>query len=1825
MAELFSPVGGGNPTRRQKQRQKKVLGRPAPRPERVDNNVTIPSGVSGTAGSGPIINRSATNNLKPTTPTRKPSEYLFNTIDMFTDRDRYAKSRLFLDRGGYGFDLKKKDTQALINAGLLSYAKNPNTGLRETVLTGSPQAVERLLDDNFNLNITKKGNIDPKRKTSKLKITDAFKILSAGSVSAFDTNQATYRDPRLLWTQFEDVPSKTIKDPVTGKEVKYADRAEQARVYASDKETEAKFDERWQQHVKDKGGSAQLNNLLEVYNDKKHTPEELESAINAIRPYLYSPNSTYKNAQESFINSLRGSNTFERSQALTNQRIVEQQKDYEDARIRNTYGSQEAFDKAKDEAVKFFDPTTNPIASTPEGQVALLEQYLTTGRSELIPEYVYRNLLGQNYTRVNDPNTPGGFTYVKQRGVLDNPAALSSMVGLLNTLTEQGAPLPFDQKDLNTIADAARKQQEVAQWEYDTSTDQKKNPWNLYLPDPLGVFGKIGKDIQDETMDPNTTIGGWLAPTPLKEGETPSVGAFTGNFIKGLAKGATGFPYGIYMLTTNPSGTAVAGVQDYKARYNFSEPDKVGKQFYEDPSSYVFDALSVVPAIGWGVKSAQIASKASMLARAGRVGDLGLLEYSRLSRQAAAGNYGARLALEEVLPKGTDGSNSLFIPTSMDRAAALFEPRYEIVSRAAGTRQGVTEAVKGLEAAGPDTTIRIRYSGNPLSRGIQKNYLRLQTAISKAVTSPESRTGKALAAVEAATGVRARLDWMTEIPGLGFDFRYNRARSMGEYGTNELMARDIYLAKAYNKMIDDYGFSDMENMVIADMVTGGAYSPAIYRSLYDRALKEAAAQGRKLEVDELMQLDEAYLRRLESPEWQAEYARIREDAMREAPETTRGKEMQKARNMLITLLEKNNRALTGTITPEELGLYFNAYAPITRALRLDTPDVVAELGADAQNIAMFNPNRHFNELYGEYPDDLISGPDGQLVLHPDASNVGKLIAQSLEILKTDRSTRNLGGHPVYVVDEVMDMGDGFEVVRGRRMVLDGEFDNVSGAATRRGLIDSTPIYLPKSAFVLNKKGGIKMIDSEDAISQVQVAALNTLVKAFPNVRDFTDKISDININGPESFAARKTRNEVIASALHDYNLKIQLDATVASIKARYAERMKEQVLGAAFPVSMAEFNPKVHKALGFKEIFDSYDEAASYSSYVDEAGKIQENPIEEIMIDGKPRFMIERKFFDTNAAALREGRSKRLEDAALEADKTFFTDISKIQRRGKPEDQYVMVIPKADYLELGRSVKRANKFAQILLEGGNNLSSIFKILTLSLNPRFLAQNIFGGVVMLMLAKPEWAAQTMASMITYSARKAAGKVEGADQYAAHVDDLNFFNRIFPTDFDHYHIYAQDRMQGFLGRVGDSKLGKYSIYSGYTTVAAFESTMRTAILRQAALAYPGFKTLMKSDAVKARAAMGDSDWGLETISPFQAAVKIMSERDKNFLFEIRHAADSVVGNYRNFSDFERTVRNYLLPFYAWQRHSAVFTKRLIQERPITANLAYNIGNYGYEQLMAGGGVPDWLMGKVPMPSALERIFGNEDGYQNLIGLDAVSPFATTGDATKYIGGSLFEGSIVPRGGIFDYTNPFINAAVEKYTGASLLTGAPLDTKKKNQTLFRDMVDTFSSFPTIGLIMKAFKDDIELNDMRGGASPDSILDDPNDPSKGITVPGDKLSKQYATLSAPGIFNAFSPVKGYQINTKAAAEAFKKEMRDRGLEVPDSSIEITDSYARTFNAIRNYEKKKKFVYEVWLPRFGEQYPELASKVIAALEADAPKIPKSFPQNIYNAAVQGG
>ena len=419
------------------------------------------------------------------------------------------------------------------------------------------------------------------------------------------------------------------------------------------------------------------------------------------------------------------------------------------------------------------------------------------------------------------------------------------------------------------------------------------------------------------------------------------------------------------------------------------------------------------------------------------------------------------------------------------------------------------------------------------------------------------------------------------------------------------------------------------------------------------------------------------------------------------------------------------------------------------------------------------------------------------------------------------------------------------------------------------------------------------------------------------------------------------------------------------------------------------------------------------------------------------------KYFDTMMNTVMEQRSKAV-GTVDDYQRDFIMGVKEIPKLNP--DEVIMVVPRTTYRRFTNTQAEIDKAIKeslgMLATSADLLSDLFKIATLSMNPRFIPQNVVGSTMMMGMAAPELLPQAMAAMLTQTARKGRRILsrEQYDVFSHHMDDFNYMTRIMPHDFLD-NVFYKDRAEGILGRMGDSTLAKYTIFGGYTAVFAFESNMRAAIMRAAALKYPGFKAMMRTAEASDLSKAGIPDLGMETLSPFQAAFEMLRNPDSKFhdpmfVHSVRHTADGVLGNYRDFGPVEQVVRNYLIPFYAWQRHSALFTKRLFQERPLTANAAYQLGNYGFERVTAAGGIPEWMYESVPMPEQLADILELAPDRMNRLMLGSLNPFSTTTDGMM-AAGSLFAGQgLIPSGkGVFDYTNPFINGIVEQSTGVRL----------------------------------------------------------------------------------------------------------------------------------------------------------------------------------------------
>jgi hypothetical protein len=456
------------------------------------------------------------------------------------------------------------------------------------------------------------------------------------------------------------------------------------------------------------------------------------------------------------------------------------------------------------------------------------------------------------------------------------------------------------------------------------------------------------------------------------------------------------------------------------------------------------------------------------------------------------------------------------------------------------------------------------------------------------------------------------------------------------------------------------------------------------------------------------------------------------------------------------------------------------------------------------------------------------------------------------------------------------------------------------------------------------------------------------------------------------------------------------------------------------------------------------------------------------------------------------------------------------------------------------------------------------------------------------------------------------------------------RIDPHSFD--SVYLHDITNDFMGRLGDNKLARYTLGAGYLMTFAFESNLRAAMYREVALRYPGFKTLMNSPEMQKLAKEGIPELGFKEVSPFQATFRALSDPqntrfyDPNFMPEVKYTADGVMGNYRDFSKTERTIRNYLVPFYAWQRHSALYTYRLFKERPLQLNAFYQLGNYGFDRTVANGGtLPEWAYESVPMPSELVNILQMDPTRDNRINLSSINPFSTF-TATTTLAANMFGGQsfVQSAGNVFDMLNPFISTAVANQTGVDPRTGIPLTKDEKNKGMIEAFLGTFESFPAIARITNGFKSDIELNQLRGKEDPMDVFVDPTNPESKLSVPKDKLNQKFNTLSPAGLFNAFAPVKALSLDPEAMVANYKKQAAKRGIKLSASGWTDTALQKHT-KALVEWKRMADWIQHYWIPAYGKQYPDVAQRVMAELSKEMPDLPKNYPPELYAQVMGGG
>jgi len=1776
----------------------------------------------------------------------RPQGY-FDTIDMFTSDTRYAAARRFYETQGAAFNFKPNDVADLIGQGVLAYGKVGDAGYRVPTVGVNINALDQLLRDNYRG--TKTGQYKRTKDTKKagfLRFSDQFYQKAAGNKLFWDAGRRDL-NPAAPASRLVDAPKAATP---LGQEYDYKKMQQE---FMKDTEVYGVLQSKIIKKINDEGGGA----LLQQIQTEGATPENLQ----ALQQYMYSPRGIYGKAQQrwldqTFLGGQMASQIADETMAAADadqrlQLFKDRQKEYADLQ-------KEQIEEQKKAQEFYFntDPTVGPV--TPEGMwLNNAMGLVAAGTGNYIPVDVlnsifYDDVMAAKFKDLTDNEKQVIYTGVISALRAGNPVPplmFSRAQAFEQELAEKGL-LP---EQVQALSEA--KQQGMTEF---LKSPAVKAIGNIPTVGPLivgtGVLGGIAEEQLNEAAEK-----GPLAPTPLSDGF--SLATLGKNFLKAPIRASISMPQGFYYGLKEPTELAQAMVEDYKYRYGSLQGFK--DSTYEDPLLPIMDVLSVMGMVGSTVKAAQTA-RIAVASKMGKTlttrgidmgayntqiddwlnlpaeqrattdlfppsafevetGRISVRDYAKLARKAATGDEAAAMILGAILPESEFGLNSAYVPTVMDKAAAFFEPRYRIITQQEGAPKRRTDVAEGtlevLRETLPESprAARIRFAGNPLARATQK-----------AVFYTQRQIGKTPGRVP---------QILTTLPG-GYSFRFTRALREGDPAVLDLQAREMIFNRMIAEEFKALNPNDAEMMAIMNVASGEMYSPAVLRTIAFKRTERAKRMNLDPNDDAVIGMTEADYKLFSDPGFVREIERVMNEMFPiSGPRTARGEALLTAAERMILLREKTSHLMPHSWDDSRATrAMLLRYQPILEAADLMPAQIINELGKKLNRIPVLNSVFH---LYEARLADVLDLPNEQNVAlrdtpgvdKADIEAVAKQVEESLDIIRQDLGNRSQGRTPVFeVIEDIPNMlGDrGFVLVR--RIRIDGEIDNPSGMISRNSLVDRNELILPREFFVVRKNGQLKFKDNKketdtgytQAENAVIELTLNEMTDLYPNARDFTDKVSYETIQGPETFAERKNFNKVVASGLMSFRYQEQIAAHQFAVKRRFKDDINQLINSQAEIIALADFDPLLHQPLRTARVYPTRTQAEAKLRSANREGNIQEVTTP----NGQTAYVVNLDFFDINAATLKEMRLKRLLNWDDDVASNYFDDIEKI--RAEDPRQAIVVVPKYFARNVGSSYKRSEQLAAKIL---NSSTDMFKVLTLSLNPRFVPQQIIGSAVMLMLAYPNQSPAVLSKVLEYAARRSHERISKytngeSAEFLNHNTDYMVMEQYMPRDVTE-SLFQQD-MLATAEKKMPSKVMRYVLNSGYTIAFAWEKNLRIAIGRKMAMQYPGFKSFVNSKVVRDYAegkvtydTMAPTPFA--TNSPFAAAFKLLADPespyyDPMFLREVRHGTDMVSGNYRDFTTFERQLRNIIMPFYAWTRHSALYTKRMVQERPLTTNALAYIGNYGYEEAFNRGGLPEWLLQSIPMPEFLTNTLGLDPTNVNLINLAGVSPFGTFGESVA-AGSNFAIAREFGTSNAIDFLNPFAKMAIEQQTGKSILTGAPVESKGA----FGTLADGFQGFPVIGATVNLFKSHADLNAMRGMDNPEDIFEN-NDPNGKLSIPSDKLSTRFETDSYTGAYNLFSPLRAYSLDPEGLDKMIRTEMKEAGMDVPAKSSPQYKGVFNTINKVQKWKRKRDFIMEYYVPRWEKSNPEMVQRVLQQLQAEFPEIPASTPRGLVERILNG-
>jgi len=847
------------------------------------------------------------------------------------------------------------------------------------------------------------------------------------------------------------------------------------------------------------------------------------------------------------------------------------------------------------------------------------------------------------------------------------------------------------------------------------------------------------------------------------------------------------------------------------------------------------------------------------------------------------------------------------------------------------------------------------------------------------------------------------------------------------------------------------------------------------------------------------------------------------------------------------------------------------------------------------------------------------------------------------------------GRPVLIIAREQTAGADFiqfHVPRLRHTLDNGKVINGK-------LVDESEVFtLPKEFFVRKKgKKAPRLEDATTGKSLLETGSLNGMADVYPNARFYSEKVAETGQQGVRMNERMvKTESVIANSAIREHSLaqvvRSQYNYFVSRVERDLASLAESQaVLLPARQLVGRDPSVSGYRVLANIRSFDNLEDARVFArqrGVLDEFEQTVElfeaGLLDDVsstldvpagmgirrMPDGTPEFIVRGGVEDWSPYAINESLEQHSTLAA-------YRDVMYSDPVDIPDHGFVLAVPNQADRQLSLLAIEGDDFATRLLSNPmlKGSTNIFKWWVLNFNPKFISNNVLGGLTMMMIHNPSAAPKILMRTAQAIARK-----NNDTRMSNIVRESDAVNRQLQYEFNH-NVYRKDA--NFRDTMPDSIrdlsnkhewFRKYIKNFGYTTISSFEEFIRRNVAVDFLRDDPTFNAFMLGDEVRDYIRQG-VDWdgnvrrGDDGITPFEAATNLLLDRNSPFFnaelkHRMRYTTNTVSGNYHRFSATEQLMRNFLMPFYAWQRHSLTYTYRLAVDKPITTNVLYNVGQYGYVQA-SNSGVPDYLMMTVPLPETIKEMFGIED-EDFRIDMNALSPFATTGDmagaATRLLTGTDLGASV------FEFTNPYVNQIIKDSLGVDPRTGKfDFTGEQSGKGFFNALYDTATGIGkgsylgrTKGLYSAV--DDVYEKDSLDNKyySIDNAADILKNYETGesfsdwrLSVPQMRRTEDLRGSGTAAVLASLG-ISTYKVNLDAMDEKQRGEVVGAYVLNKVNESQLAEDSRSRLNGVEEWQRRRDYVYQVWLPT--AQAQDLSEGqirlVLMKIEDEKPKNKKS-------------